>query len=88
MAKSDNQSHTDYPTTPPYQDQSALVTAIKDLTAAITASRVVTGPSDAAKSAGLEYAQIKSALRRYSDTTPETGAATPATGSSRTGKYE
>ena len=71
MAKSD------YPPTPPYQDQSALAEAIKELAAAIAASRAGSAPSDEARAAGIQYLEIKGALRRYFEpdlTIPDKGS--------------
>ena len=84
MAKSDSQSQSDYPSTRLYQDQSALVAAIKDLAAAIAASRAAPGPSTEARTAGIQYREIKGALRRYF----EADTPTSDTGSSVTGNYE
>ena len=84
MAKPDNPSQSDSSSTRSYQDQGALVAAIKDLAAAIAASRAEPGPSNEARAAGAQYREIKGALRRFF----EVGAPTPATGSSGTATYE
>jgi DnaJ-domain-containing protein 1 len=78
MAKSD------YPSTPPYQDQSTLAEAIKELAAAIAASRAGSAPSAEARAAGIQYLEIKGALRRYF----EPDQTIPDNASSGTDKYQ
>jgi hypothetical protein len=84
MAKSENQSQSDYPPTPSYQDHSVLTAAIKELAAAIAASRAAPAPSTEAIAAGTQYLEIKGALRRYFvevETARDTGPR-------KSGKYE
>jgi hypothetical protein len=71
MAKTDNPSPVEYPAPPPpYQDQQALVEALKNLTTAISTIRDVPKPSTEAKEAGVQYSKIKGALRRYFEPAP------------------
>ena len=68
MAKTVTPSQVEYPTPPAYSDQNALVAALKDLTASISARRDVREPSDDAKNAAAQYAEIKAALRTVFET--------------------
>lgn len=85
MTKTDNLSPVEYPSPPPpYQDQKALVDALNNLTAAISARSDVPKPStEAPAAAAAQYREIKGALRVHSEPIPQAGTTTPHTGTSK-----
>lgn len=70
MAKTETPPQVEYPTPPADSDQNALVAALNDLTASISARRDVREPSTEAKTAAAQYGLIKGALRTHSEKPP------------------